>query len=100
MSIPIEQDPRTTLSQIGNGTILGISGGRTHYSENTLALTLPVSNGYRVVIHLMSDDTYRVQRTFTRGAKTWVKAERDEVYCDELSEIAYKASCFHSYDSF
>jgi hypothetical protein len=33
---------------------------------------------------------------FTRGAKTWIKGERTNVYCDEVGEVAYQASCFQN----
>lgn len=57
-------------------------------------MTLPVHQGYRVEIDLAANDTYTVRRVFTRGAKTWIKGERTDVYCDEVGEVAYQASCY------
>lgn len=95
-------DPRETLKQLNPLTFMGISGGRwnvTGMHENGVeALHLPVSNGYSVVITLAADDTYTVQRQFKRGGKTWVKGTLAGVYFDRLSEAAYYASCFRSYD--
>ena len=92
----IECDAQTLCDQIGPRTIMGISGGRL-YARPT-GITLPVSNGYSVTIDLAAGDTYTVRRMFKRGAKTWIKGERADVYCDEVGEAAYYASCFRSYD--
>jgi hypothetical protein len=100
VSIAIDQDTNETLRQIGIGNIRAISGGRATYDTVTHVLSLPVSNGYTVTVQLMSDDTYTVQRTFKRGLKVSVKGERDQVYCDQIGEVAYRASCFRSYDTF
>jgi hypothetical protein len=93
----IECDINALLHQIGRRNILAISGGRIITRET--GLTLPVSNGYSVTVDLAAGDTYTVRRIFKRGAKTWVKGERTNVYCDEVSEAAYYASCFRSYDA-
>jgi hypothetical protein len=84
------------VSQIARMTLLGISGGRVTRRET--GITLPVSNGYGVTIDLAAGDTYTVRRVFTRAGKTWVKGERTNVYAEEVSEAAYYASCFRSYD--
>lgn len=84
------------LNQIGRATILAISGGRVRYAGN--AIVLPVSNGYSVEIYLDPTDTYTVARVFTRGMKRWIKGKIDNVYCDQISDIAYEASCFRSND--
>ena len=60
-------------------------------------IELPVSAGYSVRIHLTGCDDYTVERVFKRGAKEWIKGRRVRVYCDQLSEAAYRASCFRSY---
>jgi hypothetical protein len=39
-----------------------------------------------------------VRRVFRRAGREWIKGERDRVYCDEVGEVAYHASCFRSYD--
>lgn len=84
------------LNQIGRPTVLAISGGRARLAGDTLVL--PVSNGYTVEITLDPSDTYTVRRVFTRGVKRWIKGEISNVYCDQVSDIAYDASCFRSND--
>lgn len=83
----------TTLSQIGRGNVLAISGGRVQTNEQTLVL--PVAYGYSVEVDLAVNDTYTVRRVFTRAGIRSVKGERADVYCDELGEAAYRASCYH-----
>jgi hypothetical protein len=85
-------DTGQLLAQIGRMNILAISGGRVERRET--GVTLPVGNGYRVTIDYEWGDTYRVARIFQRGGKTWTKGVRRDVYCDEVGEVAYKASCF------
>ena len=95
-------DPQVIIDQIGRMTVMAISGGRAEVvmSETEFpyrdGLRLPVSNGYRVEIRLMANDTYNVRRIFRRGSKEWVKAEWTEVYCDQVSDVAYEASCFRN----
>src|SRR6266576_1309194 len=89
-------DNEELVRQVGTGNILAISGGRVLVRES--GLTLPVSNGYSVEVDLAADDTYVVRRVFTRAGKRWVKGERTNVYCDQVGELAYRASCFRSYD--
>lgn len=84
------------LAQIGGRNILGISGGRV--TDIPTGIELPVSNGYLVRIHLTIGDDYTVERVLRRGDKEWVKGSKDRVYCDAVSEQAYRASCFRSYD--
>jgi hypothetical protein len=87
---------RELLNQIGSNTVAAISGGRARLAGDTLVL--PVSNGYTVEIDLDSSDTYTVRRVFTRGYKRWIKGEISNIYCDQISDIAYDASCFRSND--
>jgi hypothetical protein len=89
-----ECDTRTLLQQVGTMNVLAISGGRVGVRET--GVTLPVSNGYRVTVDLDWNDTYVVRRIFERGTKTWVKGEQRNVYCDEVGEVAYRASCFRN----
>ena len=91
----------TALRQIGAWNVAAISGGRVHHASETL-LVLPVGRGYSVEVeYVWGRDTYTVRRVFTRRARgaaeptRFVKGERDDVYCDELGEVAYQASCFH-----
>lgn len=88
---------RELLAQIGRMNVLAISGGRWSIADNG-SVRLPVANGYSVEVELDPSDTYIVRRVFTRGAKRWVKGSIDNIYCDNVGEIAYEASCFRSYD--
>ena len=92
-----ECDNEQLVHQIGARVILSISGGRILGRET--GITLPVSNGYSVTVDLAANDLYIVRRIFKRGTKTWVKGERREVYCEDVSNAAYYASCFRSYDA-
>lgn len=89
---------RTIAAQIGNMNILAISGGRIFGTET--GVILPVSSGYKVTVDLMGNDTYTVRRILVRGAKTWIKGEMINVYCEEVGEVAYQASCFRSNRTF
>lgn len=82
--------------QIGGMNLAAISGGRVLGIAD--GIELPVSNGYRVRVQLTPADTYVVTRVFKRSGKEWVKGQRTEVYAEEVSETAYYASCFRSYD--
>lgn len=88
------------VEQIGRN-IYGISGGRVLGSCH--GISLPVSNGYSVTVQLDADDTYVVRRvrTVRKNGVPVVRlyGERTNVYCDELSEVCYYASCFRSYDA-
>ena len=81
----------TILRQIGAMNLLAISGGRSRLEGETLVL--PVGKGYSVEIDLYND-LYNVRRVFKRGTKKWVKGEVFGVYCDQIGEVAYQASCF------
>jgi hypothetical protein len=91
-----ECDNAVLVAQIGRGNILAISGGRV--LRRPTGVTLPVSNGYSVTVDLNWDDTYVVKRLFTRSGRVWVKGERRDVYCDDVGEVAYRASCFRNGD--
>lgn len=88
----IECDARTIAEQIGRMNIFAISGGRV--LARRTGITLKVSSGYSVTIDLAAGDTYTVRRVFTRGAKVWIKGEESNVYCDQVGESAYVASCY------
>lgn len=92
-------DITTTLNQIGRMNVLAISGGRVRQDGDTLVL--PVGHGYSVEVDLdLGSDTYTVRRMFRRGDKAFPKGERTYVYCDELGEVAYQASCYNNGDQF
>ena len=87
---------REIVRQIGPTNMLAISGGRVRPIKD--GIMLPVGSGYHVRVTLTPWDVYLVQRVFIRGGREWVKGERDNVYGDEISEVAYWASCYRSYD--
>jgi hypothetical protein len=88
------------ISQIGRMNVFAISGGRVSVIVNdereTVEIQLPVSNGYRVSIKLGWDDTYTVSRQFVRKGVVSDKGTLENVYCEQVGEIAYKASCFRN----
>jgi hypothetical protein len=90
------QDFNVTSQQIGRMNIFAISGGRMLRDGEDLLL--PVSSGYRVRVHLAPNDTYTVTREMKRGAKLFVKGVLDNVYCDQLGEVCYQASCYKTND--
>lgn len=86
-------DTDELLAQVGHMNVLAISGGRVARRQD--GIILPVRYGYSVEITLQWNDTYTVRRLFTRGGRVHVKGVREQVYCDEVGEIAYQASCYH-----
>lgn len=83
----------TLQAQIGNWTVLAISGGRVRRLGPSTVM-LPVSSGYSVRITLAANDTYTVERVLTRLDFGKVKGRMEGVYCDQVSDVAYNASCF------
>lgn len=83
-------------AQIGRMQIASISGGRVTALPD--GIELPVSSGYRVRVHLTPADDYIVERVMVRGAKEFRKGQRTRVYMDEVSEAAYYAGMYKSYD--
>lgn len=81
-------DARVLAEQIGARNIMAISGGRIGVRET--GITLPVAAGYSVTVDLVANDTYVVRRVF-RGK---VKGEVQDVYCENVGEVAYVASCY------
>lgn len=89
---------REIVRQIGDqpfGNLAAISGHRVIPLPD--GVELPVSNGYSVKVRLAGNDTYTVQRVFTRAGKEVVKGERTDVYCEDVGQAAYYASCFRSH---
>ncbi len=89
------------LKQIGVQNVFAISGGRvevwrTNDGQACRSITLPVSNGYSVEIYLAWDDTYTVTRQFKRKGQYFNKGTVEGVYCENIGEVAYKASCFRN----
>ena len=89
-----ECDTRELLRQIGIPNILAISGGRKIH--RLTGVTLPAGCGYSVTVDLAGNDTYTVRRIFRRAGREWVKGERTGIYCDQVGEQAYQASCFRN----
>lgn len=87
-------NPTETLAQIGRMNVFAISGGRVWIDADNDDLLLPVSHGYRVRICLEADDTYTVTREMKRGNKIFTKGVERDVYCDQIGEVAYRASCY------
>src|SRR5690348_6990990 len=90
------EERQTIVQQIGVMNVLSISGGRVRPLPD--GVELPVSSGYRVRVHLTPSDDYTVERVQVRGGKEYVHGCRERVYCDEVGQAAYYASCFRSYD--
>ena len=93
------------LKQIGIQNVFAISGGRvevwrTNDGQACRSITLPVSNGYSVEIYLAWDDTYTVTRQFKRKGQYFNKGTVEGVYCENIGEVAYQASCFRSNSDF
>lgn len=78
--------------QLGSN-FFAVSGGRMK-STGTNSCSLPVAHGYSVDIRIEANDTYTVERVFTRSGKRIVKRDWTNVYCDQVGEIAYRASCY------
>ena len=89
-----ECDTRLLLRQIGIPNILAISGGRKIH--RLTGVTLPAGCGYSVTVDLAGNDTYTVRRVFSRAGRTWIKGERSGIYCEQVGEQAYQASCWRN----
>lgn len=88
---------RVLLEQIGTGNVMAISGlrvGRVIAWRDgepfIVGVVLPVANGWAVHVVLAGDDTYTVRRIW-RGN---VRREWTGIYCENIGEIAYKASLY------
>ena len=88
----IECDATTLVSQIGMQNIFAISGGRIMVRPT--GITLKVRYGYAVEIDLAANDTYTVKRVYSKGLNRTIKGELANVYCDEVGEVSYLASCY------
>jgi len=83
--------------QIGMN-LLAVSGGRWRRHSGS-SIGFPCGAGFEVLVTLEVDDTYTVRRLFWRSGKAFLHGERSNVYCDDISECVYFASCFRSYDA-
>jgi len=85
------------LAQIGMMNIWAISGGRVGVivdNGDTVAVELPVSQGYRVRVSLGWDDTWTVARQYVRKGIVKDKGTMAGVYFDQVGEVCYQASCY------
>jgi hypothetical protein len=93
-------DEDVLIDQIGRMNIFAVSGGRVNITKNnqgeTVEVELPVGYGYRVSIKLDWNDTYIVSRQFVRKGVVTDKGTVDGIYCEEIGEVVYKASCFRN----
>jgi hypothetical protein len=92
---PFDEDE--LIAQIGKMNIFAISGGRVGVIKEegeTVAIEMPVSQGYRVVVSLGWDDTWTVSRQYVRNGVVSDKGTLEGVYADQVGEIAYQASCY------
>ena len=80
------------VEQVGRMNVMGMSGGRVIVRET--GITLPIALGYSVEIDLNALDLYDVKRVYTRAGARSVKGAVTDVYCDDLSDVAYYASCY------
>ena len=89
------------IAQLGKMTFFAICGGKFAIWQpegETVEADFWCGNGYRVRITLGWDDTWTVQRIFVRKDQVSIKGEMKGVYADQVSDIAYKASCYRSYE--
>ena len=92
---PFDEDE--LIAQIGKMNIFAISGGRVGVIKEegeTVAIEMPVSQGYRVVVSLGWDDTWTVSRQYVRKGVVSDKGTLEVVYADQVGEVAYQASCY------
>lgn len=91
------------ISQVGRMNILAVSGGRigalgTKDGES-VGIFLPITHDRRVEVVLGVMDTYTVRRVrhILKGQHIGaevIEVEHDDVYCDEVGELVYQASCW------
>ena len=93
---PDRFDLREAVEQIGRGNIMAISGGRVERRGNEMIL--PSTKDQQVVIGYNAvPDLYYVRaeqkvNTGKNKGKNKILAQWDDVYADELGELAYQAS--------
>jgi hypothetical protein len=83
------------LRQIGTMNVMAISGLR--WSRRPTGITLPAGRGYEVHVDLAANDTYTVRRVLRRGdGAAVIVGEESGVYCEQVGDSAYRASCWAS----
>lgn len=94
MTTTCTQTRNDMIAQIGRMNLLAISGGRVRPID-AYAISLPVAYGYSVEVEYVPGlDLYEVRRVFTRNGRATVKGRQTHVYCSDLGETAYRASCY------
>ena len=87
---------RTIIEQIGAMTVLAICGGRLKATGLYTIEFKDSSAGHLVAVtYDRATDLYTVERLYRRAGKTWNKGTRTGVYCDQLSDACYEASCWN-----
>ena len=96
-------DPKVLRDQIGIMTVMAVSGGRWGSIRTSdgepIGIILPCGTNRSVEVTLSFWDTYTVRRyrQVVRGERRGddiVEHEATNVYCDEISEAVYSASCW------
>lgn len=96
-------DPATLIRQIGGMTVMAMSGGLwgaiRDKDREPIGVAFPCGGNRYVAITLAFSDTYTVRRyrRIVRGSQKGqeeLELELTDVYCDEISEVAYQASCW------
>lgn len=91
-------DIQELLRQIGRMNVLAISGGRVYAIANAdndnVGVRLPVTAARVVDVVLDYNDTYIVRRVRIGRNAEVVEHEETFVYCDQVGEAAYQASCW------
>lgn len=91
------------MAQIGTMNVLAVSGGRAVNIRNedgeTVGVLLPCGESRAVEVVLDWLDLYTVRRVrlVNKGAERGtvvIEATSEEVYCDQLAEVVYRASCW------
>jgi hypothetical protein len=85
---------RDLMPQLRMWDVMATSGGRRE-QLNKYEAKFPVGKGYSVRVKLGFMDTWEVERVFEREGKAWVKATWTDVYASEVSDVVYKAGCYH-----
>jgi hypothetical protein len=85
---------RDLIPQIRFWDLAAVSGGR-RAQINKYEAKFPVGAGYSVRVKLGFMDTWEVERVFEREGKVWVKERWEDVYAFDVSDVVYKASCYH-----
>lgn len=87
-------DPTTLIRQIGMSNIYAISGGRIRHATTFDGIILPIRYGYTVEVEYCPNDTYTVRRVWSKNGAATVKGVATDVYADQVSDTAYRASCY------